>query len=114
MAKRLTKGPEPVLGGVVSGFAEYFGIDPLPLRLLFLALIFLHIGFGFLYVISWILMPEGDGAAAGPGDSRKTGLLIVALGLLLLLRNFFPQVSFTVLAAAGLIALGIFLVLRRR
>lgn len=114
MEKKLTKGPERVLGGVASGFAAYFGVDPLPVRLLFLALAFLHIGFGILYVISWILMPDGDGTAAEPGDSRKAGLLIVALGLLLLLKNFLPQVSFTLLAAAGLIALGVYLVLRRR
>ena len=47
---------EKVIGGVCGGFAEYFGIDPIIIRLLFL--IFLFAGFGLLiYVIAWIFIP---------------------------------------------------------
>ena len=45
-------------GGVCGGLAEYFGIDSLILRLIFVALI---IGWGtglLLYILLWILAPK--------------------------------------------------------
>jgi phage shock protein PspC (stress-responsive transcriptional regulator) len=46
------------LGGVASGMGAYFDIDPLWLRLAFLALAFLN-GLGILiYVILWIVVPK--------------------------------------------------------
>jgi len=47
---------EKVIGGVCGGLAEYFGIDPIIMRLLFL--VFLFAGFGLLiYIIAWIFIP---------------------------------------------------------
>ena len=46
------------IGGVCGGLAEYFGIDSLILRLIFVALIF---GWGtglLLYILLWILAPK--------------------------------------------------------
>ena len=46
------------IGGVCGGLAEYFGIDSLILRLIFVALI---IGWGtglLLYILLWILAPK--------------------------------------------------------
>ncbi|HSN50212.1 MAG TPA: PspC domain-containing protein, partial [Bacteroidales bacterium] len=46
------------IGGVAAGLGAYFDIDPLWLRLAFIALIFLH-GLGILvYVILWIVVPK--------------------------------------------------------
>ncbi len=46
------------IGGVAAGLGAYFDIDPLWLRLAFLALIFLH-GLGILvYLILWIVVPK--------------------------------------------------------
>jgi phage shock protein PspC (stress-responsive transcriptional regulator) len=46
------------IGGVAAGMGAYFDIDPLWLRLAFIALIFLH-GLGILvYVILWIVVPK--------------------------------------------------------
>ncbi|MGZ5283954.1 MAG: PspC domain-containing protein, partial [Bacteroidia bacterium] len=48
---------DKVLGGVCSGIANYFGIDPLILRLIFVIAFF---GFGsglLLYIILWIIIP---------------------------------------------------------
>jgi phage shock protein C len=51
-------GKERILGGVCGGIAEYLGIDPVIIRLLFI-LITLPYGFGiFLYIILWIIMPR--------------------------------------------------------
>ena len=46
------------IGGVCGGLAEYFGIDSLILRLIFVALI---IGWGtglLLYILLWIIAPK--------------------------------------------------------
>ena len=49
---------DKTIGGVCGGLAEYFGIDSLILRLIFVALI---IGWGtglLLYILLWILAPK--------------------------------------------------------
>ncbi len=46
-----------VLGGVCTGFGEYWGIDPVILRILFVILFF---GFGaglLFYLLLWIILP---------------------------------------------------------
>ncbi len=46
------------IGGVCGGIGEYFGIDPIIIRLLFL-LAFLGWGAGLLiYLLMWIIVPE--------------------------------------------------------
>ncbi|MCF8234717.1 MAG: PspC domain-containing protein [Bacteroidales bacterium] len=57
--KRLFRDPDnKVIGGVSSGIAAYFNIDPLWIRLLFLITLFAG-GTGILiYIILWIAMPE--------------------------------------------------------
>jgi phage shock protein PspC (stress-responsive transcriptional regulator) len=48
---------DKVLGGVCAGLANYFGIDPAIMRLIFV--LFLFMGFGFLlYIILWIVVPS--------------------------------------------------------
>ncbi len=49
---------EKVIGGVCGGIAEYFKIDPIIIRLIFLLLFFAQ-GAGILaYIIAWIIIPE--------------------------------------------------------
>ena len=58
MNKKLTKGSNKVLFGVCSGIAEYFDIDPVLVRLLFVCLVFCN-GIGILpYFICALLMPS--------------------------------------------------------
>ena len=48
------------IAGVCGGLSEYFGIDPIIPRIIFLIL-FLGGGAGFLaYVIMWVLLPLRD------------------------------------------------------
>lgn len=58
-AKRLTRSVEDrMIGGVAAGIADYFGIDPTLVRLVF-ALSLLAGGSGMvLYIILWVVMPE--------------------------------------------------------
>jgi len=51
-------GRDKILGGVCGGLGEYFRIDPVIIRLIFVILAFAW-GFGFLlYLISWIIIPR--------------------------------------------------------
>jgi len=49
---------DSVIGGVCAGIANYFGIDPVIVRLLWILFIF---GFGagiLAYLIGWIIIPR--------------------------------------------------------
>lgn len=58
--KRLYRDAENrVLGGVCSGMSAYFNIDPVFLRILFVALIFLGVGVSaIIYLILWVVVPK--------------------------------------------------------
>lgn len=62
--KRLYRDPDnSVLGGVCSGIAEYFNIDPVIVRIVF-AVAFLVYGTGFLvYIVLWIAIPSAETTA---------------------------------------------------
>lgn len=48
------------LGGVSAGMGEYFSIDPIIVRVLFIILTLTSLGFGgiLLYIVLWIVIPE--------------------------------------------------------
>ncbi len=62
--RRLFRNPDDkLLGGVCSGVAAYFDIDPVWVRLI-LAVSFFVFGSGFLlYIILWVIIPEAKTAA---------------------------------------------------
>lgn len=48
-----------VLGGVCGGFAQYFGMDPLLVRVLWVVITLVSFGIGVLaYVLLWLFAPE--------------------------------------------------------
>jgi phage shock protein PspC (stress-responsive transcriptional regulator) len=50
------------IGGVCAGFARYFGVDVLVIRIVWVALVF-GAGVGVLaYLIAWAVMPSDGGA----------------------------------------------------
>ena len=55
---RLLRDPyDKVIGGVCSGVAHYFDIDPVMIRLL-MAVLFMVFGIGFIaYIIAWMVIP---------------------------------------------------------
>jgi len=61
MNKRLTRSvKDKVIGGVAGGIAEYFEIDPVIVRVLFVVSLFFH-GAGFIaYIVLWIALPEAN------------------------------------------------------
>ncbi|NNJ09882.1 PspC domain-containing protein [Chloroflexales bacterium ZM16-3] len=64
MQPRLTRSPtESMIAGVCGGLAEYFNIDPVIVRLIFV-LVTLTSGLGLpVYVVLWIVMPRANAAS---------------------------------------------------
>ncbi len=59
---------DKVLGGVASGLANYFGIDSVIVRIIFIVLLFSGIGF-LAYIIMWAVVPSS--ASTEIGSYRK-------------------------------------------
>ena len=59
--RRLQRNPDDkVIAGVASGVADFFGLDPIVVRVIW-ALTILLGGLGVIvYIILWIVVPEGD------------------------------------------------------
>ena len=57
--RRIYRHPkDKMIGGVCGGFAEYFEVDPVIMRVLFvIALFFGTMGF-WLYILLWIIIPK--------------------------------------------------------
>ena len=51
---------DKVIAGVASGLANYFGVDPIIFRIIFIVLLFTGPGF-FAYLIFWFGIPENEG-----------------------------------------------------
>jgi phage shock protein C len=68
------RGADRILGGVCSGLAQGFHVEPLWVRLAFVVLTFLN-GIGILlYVVLWILMPEStESRPSGQGVLESMG-----------------------------------------
>ena len=48
-----------ILAGVCAGLGEHFDIDPVIIRLVWVALTLLSIGIGVIvYIVAWIIIPE--------------------------------------------------------
>lgn len=59
--KRLSRSNNKMIGGVCAGIAEYLGLDPTIVRIVWVLLLFFA-GFGILlYLILWIIMPKAIG-----------------------------------------------------
>ena len=71
------RGTDRIVGGVCSGLAAGFHIDPIWVRIAFVLLAFLQ-GIGLLmYIVLWLVMPEkveGDAAARSGFDSMASDL----------------------------------------
>jgi phage shock protein C len=73
----LRRGTDRVFGGVASGLAEYFQIDPLFVRVAFVALAFAGGAGVLLYFVLWWLMPpagvDGTGGRTMTDSARGMG-----------------------------------------
>lgn len=58
-----------ILGGVCGGLGEYFDIDPVLIRLIFVLLTFVAAGI-VIYLIAWVVIPE-DPECVGKNQKTK-------------------------------------------
>lgn len=138
MSKRLYRSrTEKMLGGVCGGLAEYFDVDPVLVRILFVVAVFAG-GSGFLaYIICWIIIPEQPltspaSAAVPPAQanmqqpasppspvpdhrgSMSAGIVLIIIGGLFLANNFMPHFHFGDYWPILLILLGLGILSRTR
>lgn len=108
-----------LLGGVAGGLGAYFGIDPVIVRLVFVVLALAGGGGVLAYLIAWIVIPEApeDGMPAPERSGSSTpvlaGLVLVALGGVLLVDQLLPAFSWRYVGPVLLIALGGLLLTQR-
>lgn len=112
-----------ILGGVCAGIAEYFGLDPTLVRIVWIITIFAG-GAGILaYIVAWILIPENpvdviDGSDKSLFNTRAGaevfGWILIAVGALLMFKFVVPWFFSRYFWPLLLIALGIGLILRYR
>ena len=62
-----------VFGGVAGGLADYFNIDVILARLLFVVIFFAGGGGVIIYVVLWIITPEEPLITPPPDDETGTG-----------------------------------------
>ncbi|MGH2759348.1 MAG: PspC domain-containing protein [Actinomycetota bacterium] len=95
--RRLVRRPEgKIIGGVCSGIAAYFGLDPVVVRIAVVVLAVFGGGLGLVaYFVAWLVMPmaaEGDPVVEAPrrDDSnmgRWIGIGAIVLGAVVLFHN---------------------------
>jgi phage shock protein PspC (stress-responsive transcriptional regulator) len=122
--KRLYRSrKDKIIGGVCGGIGEYFDIDPVLVRILWLFFTFLG-GAGILaYLIAWVVipLPEEKGKAVAKEESKAQedersrlwgGVTLIVIGVVLLL--FTLRIFWVKLLPLCLIVIGMILVLKYR
>lgn len=110
-----------VIGGVCGGFGHYLGVDPVMLRVTMVVLALSGVGV-LAYIVAWVLIPEAadenDEQPASPANQRTVGVAIgaglIALGLLLLIREWFPWFDAAVFWPLVVVAVGAFILISVR
>lgn len=145
MEKRLYRSyTDKMLGGVCGGLGEYFDIDPVIIRVLFVIAVLFGGGGILAYIILWIVIPEKpfsiprsettseiknehDPKVQNENTFREyviqkrrmnknslAGIILIFIGTLFLLDNFFPRFSFHDFWPLILVGIGFALILNAR
>lgn len=135
MVRKLYKSPDNrVLFGVCGGLGEYFGIDPVIIRLLVVATTVMG-GAGLIgYIIAVIIIPESPDQGRQPdlhkdqGIGRENpvepkrdtgkglgilGVVMLVLGGILLMRIYVPWIHGSLVVSALLICFGLYFIIKR-
>lgn len=122
MEQRLYRSTtEKIIGGVCGGLGEYFGVDPVLARLIFVVLAFGK-GIGLVtYIVAWIIIPSRPSGLEQPSlvSSRASwtkylpGLIVMGIGALLLIRDNFFWFDWDFIWPVIIITLGLVLIFRK-
>lgn len=138
MEKKLYKSSnDKVLAGVCGGIGEYFAVDTVIIRLLWVVFTLMG-GAGLIaYIIAAIIIPSNPSYSdaadsytrtdeSGSGERRNSsgtgngngslilGVILVAFGAFVLVKDFIPWIPKDIFLAALLIGLGIFFMVRKK
>lgn len=141
MDKKLYRAREgKVLAGVAAGLADYFDVDPIVVRIVFVVLSLAN-GLGVLgYIIFLVVMPEEPVSAIDQGENKMDdtqssqapgaapkpdaeslrkrslvpGVILIGLGLVFLAANFFPELDMGKLWPVILVVIGLALLMQRK
>jgi len=136
MEKKLYRSRQyKVVAGICGGLADYFNVDPVIVRVIFIVACF---GWGaslLAYLILWIIVPvnplydipvekmenrppEDEGHLRGAGERRKSngklifGIILIGVGVIAFLNNFVPEIEFRFVFPLILIAIGVALIMK--
>lgn len=109
---------ERKLAGICSGLGEYFGMDPVIFRVLFILLFFVTIG-GLVYLVMWIMLPLRQDVGLSPNirrlyaieSDKKVAGISAGLGHFFGIDPNIFRVLFVVSTLAGGVGLFIYIVL---
>lgn len=119
LPRRLYRDPQGPLGGVASGLAAYFEIDPVIVRLLWIVALLTGIGFPA-YLVSWLVIPKAKVwpptgyVQPSTRETRSTAIVsgLVIVGLAALIGQGIDGMGKLLLPAA-LIGFGVYLLNQR-
>lgn len=126
MEKKLYKSSnDKVLAGVCGGIGEYFEMDPVFVRLIWVLATLVY-GAGFvLYVIAAVIMPERNSDSLldkhntyrkhdREGGRRILGMIFVGLGLFFIIKRYVYWLDMESMVAIGFIIFGIYIFMKNR
>ncbi len=118
MTRRLRRSEtNKVFFGVCGGLAEYFDVDPVVVRILFLILFVIDPRFIIVYFVLALIMPKGTEEKAAINDEKSRRVLgygLIAIGLLILFHEFFALLNTSLLLGVILVVIGVLVILGGR
>jgi len=111
---------ELILAGVAGGLAEYFGVDPTLVRILFV-LLALSGGGVLVYIVLMLIVPQESEEETikgeekikednGKGGRKTLGMVLLAIGVVAIWNQIMPMsIRWEWVGAAGLVAAGLYL-----
>jgi phage shock protein C len=117
-----------MIGGVCGGVAEYFEIDSIIIRIIFIILSLAGGGGLIVYVLMLLLLPAKGGKAKSMTSEIKKeiqtkrdggrsffGIMFFIVGLVLLWNQFFPYaIKFEILWPATMVFLGLWMIFKKQ
>lgn len=116
------------IGGVCSGLANYFDMDPAFWRVLFFFLFLFGLSGLLIYLILWAVMPSKKDygtsteihqmADTAPTNEQKkrngnmaAGLILIGIGVVCLISRYIPEINWRTAWPILLIVLGLILII---
>lgn len=131
MHKRLYRSrTDKMMGGVAGGLAEYFEVDPVIIRAVFIVSTIAW-GISLLaYLVLWIIVPvnpvetvvveevteENKPPVVHQKKDKKMifGYILITIGVFIIIDNFFAFLDFDMFIAVTLVAVGIYLLFKNK